>query len=95
MLCSSTLWRFCIKSLIEQLDIRSIGANWQKPDLVTLVKGIPRGLCCAMDLVISHMMCADGRMCKDQIRHTIAYKDRRYQHYVSCFMQVLTLAANA
>ena len=40
-----------------------------------------------MDLVILHMMCADGQMCKDQIKHTIAYKDRRYQHYVSCFMQ--------
>ena len=84
-----------IKSLIEQRDIRSIGANRRKPDLVTLNKGIPRGLYCAMDLVISHMMCADGRMCKDRIRHTIAYKDRRYQHYVSRFMQVLTLAANA
>ena len=34
-------------------------------------------------------------MCKDRIRHTIAYKDRCYQHYVSRFMQVLTLAANA
>ena len=34
-------------------------------------------------------------MCKDRIKHTIAYKDRSYQHYVSRFMQVLTLAANA
>ena len=54
-----------IKSLIKQRDISSIGANRLKPDLVTLNKGIPRGLYCAMDLVISHMMCADGRMCKD------------------------------
>ena len=41
-----------IKSLIEQRDIRSIGANRRKPDLVTLNKGISRGLHCAMDLVI-------------------------------------------
>ena len=41
-----------IKSLIEQLDISSIGANSQKPDLVTLNKGILRELYCAMDLVI-------------------------------------------
>ena len=34
-------------------------------------------------------------MRKDQIKHMIAYKDRCYQHYVSRFMQVLTLAANA
>ena len=52
-----------IKSLIEQLDISSIGANQLKQDLVTLNKGIPRGLYCAMDLVISHMMSADGLMC--------------------------------
>ena len=32
-----------IKSLIQHWDISSIGANWQKPDLVTLIKGIPRG----------------------------------------------------
>ena len=54
-----------IKSLIEQQDICSIGANQRKQDLVTLKKGIPRGLYCAMDLVISHMMCTDGRMCKE------------------------------
>ena len=63
-----------IKSLIEQCDIQSIGENWRKQDLVTLNKGIPRGLCCVMDLVISHMMSADGQICKDQITHTISYK---------------------
>ena len=41
-----------IKSLIEQLDICSIGATLQETDLVTLNKGIQRGLYCAMDLVI-------------------------------------------
>ena len=82
-------------SLIEPRDIRSNGANRQKPDLVTLYKGIPRGLYCVMDLVISHMTCADGQMCKDQINHTIGYKDRRYHYYVSWFMQVLILATNA
>ena len=34
-------------------------------------------------------------MCKDRIKHTIAYKDRSYQHYVSRFMQVLILATDA
>ena len=83
-----------IKSLIEQRGIRSIGVNRRKPDLVTLNKGIPRGLYCAIDLVISHMMRADIKICKERINHTIGYKCRRYQHYVSRFMQVLILAAN-
>ena len=83
-----------IKSLIEQLDICSIGANRQKQDLVTLNKGIPRGLYCAMDLVVLHMMSADSQICKERINHTIGYKCRRYQRYVSRFMQVLILAAN-
>ena len=49
----------------------------------------------AMDLVISHIMSADGEICKELINQTISYKCRRYQHYVSRFMQVLILAANA
>ena len=84
-----------IKFLIEQQDICSIGANQQKPDLVTLNKGILRGLYFAMDLGISHMMSADSQICKERINHTICYKCLCYQHYVSSFMQVLILAANA
>ena len=54
-----------IKSLIEQWDICSIGAKQWKQDLVTLNKGIPRGLYCAMDLVILHMMSVDCQICKE------------------------------
>ena len=54
-----------IKSLFEQRDIRSIGVNRLKPDLFTLNKGIPRGLYCAMDLVISHMVSADCQICNE------------------------------
>ena len=82
-----------IKSLIKQLDICSIGENRQKPDLVTLNKGIPRGLYCAMDLVTSHMMSSDSQIAR-KISHTITYKCRCHQLYVSCFMQVLILTSN-
>ena len=40
-------------------------------------------------------MSADGQICKERSNHTISYKCQRYQHYVSSFMQVLILAANA
>ena len=72
-----------IKSIIKQQDISFISANRRKLDLVTLNKGMQRGLYCAMDLVILHMMLTDGQICKEQFNQTISYKCWCYQHYVS------------
>ena len=91
---------FCLKQhiafpILEQRDIRSIGANRRKSDLITLNERIPRTMLCAMDLVITRMVGADGRVRRQRIKQTVAYKCRHYQHYVSRCLQVLILAANA